>query len=280
MNSRLIIIFILAAGLLAGCRSSKKVTESQPGETTVSTVPVKGDSFDRLTASYGQWSDVNVPVNIRISSPTKFSISGRANLVRGKSIDISLRVLGFEMGRAFITTDSVFVVVKPQRTYMAESLAEVTKYVSFTTENIQDLLIGRPFLLGRPTLSLSDKKLVEIETFESGMLIKPRKQPSMANYGYAADLEELLTKLVIVSAGSNTFKAEVSYSGHALNTPAGVVSSDADIQVATPKASYSATLTWKWNNAKWDSGNRPDFTVPQGYKRILAKDLLKSAMPK
>lgn len=278
MNSKLIIILILAASLMTGCRTSKKASESHPDDT--SAAQVKGDSFDKLTASYGEWTDVNVPVNIRISSPTKFSISGRANLVHGKSIDISLRVLGFEMGRAFITTDSVFVVIKPKRTYMAESLTEVTKYVSFTTENIQDMLMGRPFLLGRPVLSPSDKKLVEIETFESGMLITPRKQPSMANYGYAADVEELITKLIIVSADSDKFKAEVSYPGHAYNTPAGVIASDTDIQVVTPKASYSATFTWKWNNARWNTGNRPDFTVPQGYKRILTKDLLKSAMPK
>lgn len=278
MNSKLIIILILATSLLTGCRTSKKASESHPGDTPAA--QVNGDSFDKLTASYGQWTDVDVPVNIRISSPTRFSISGRANLVHGKSIDISLRVLGFEMGRAFITTDSVFVVVKPQHIYMAESLAEITKYVSFTTENIQDLLMGRPFLIGRPTLSQSDRKLVEIETFESGMLLSPRKQPSMANYGYAVDAEELLTKLIIVSADSDKFKAEVSYPDHTANTPAGVIASDADIQVVTPKASYSGTLTWKWNNAKWNTGNRPDFTVPQGYRRILAKDLLKSAMPK
>ena len=77
---------------------------------------------------------------------------------QGKSIDLSLRVLGFEMGRALITSDSVFVVIKPQRTYIAESLNEVTKYVSFTTGNIQDLLMGRPFLLSKSTITANDGK--------------------------------------------------------------------------------------------------------------------------
>lgn len=279
MKLRLIIILLAATALLSGCRSTKGTTGQTPDNQQTGTV-VEGDLFSRLTANYKPWTDVSVPVNIRLTRPTKFSISGRANLVRGKSIDISLRMLGFEMGRAFVTNDSAFVVVKPQRIYMAESLKELTKYVSFTAENIQDLLLGRPFLLGRPTLAGADRSLVEIETFDNGSLIKPRKQPSMANYGYAAGVEELVTKLIIVSSDNDIFKAEVTYGPHADNTPAGALAADTEVNIATPKASFEAAFAWKWNNAKWNSGATSDFSIPNGYKRVKATDLFKGALPK
>ncbi|MCM1504197.1 MAG: DUF4292 domain-containing protein [Muribaculum sp.] len=279
MKSKLIVIFLAATALLTGCRSSRTGSVNagaQPATTTVAS----SDPFDRLTASFAQWTDVSVPVNIQLVKPSKFSISGRAALVRGKSIDISLRVLGFEMGRAFITGDSAFVVIKPKRTYMAESLSELTKYVTFSTENIQDLLLGRPFVLGNTTMDRDDRKLVEVEALDNGLIIKPKKQPKMAQYGYAADLDELLKKLIVVSSGSEEFKAEVTYSGHARNTPAGVVASDTQIDVETPKGAYEASITWKWGSAKWNSEIVSDFSVPEGYKRVLAKDLLKGALPK
>ncbi len=279
MKSKLIIIFLATATLLAGCRSSKNVSDNRGTQSGVNVAEstANADPFDLMTASFSQWTDVNVPVSIQLVKPSKFSISGRASLVRGKSIDISLRVLGFEMGRAFITRDSAFVVIKPKRTYMAESLSELTKYVTFTTENIQDLLIGRPFILGNSTMTNNDKKLVSVETVDNGLIITPKKQPGMAQYGFAADLEELLKKLIVVSTGAETFKAEVTYSGHAQSTPAGVVATDTHIAVDTPKGAYEASFAWKWSSAKWNSGIVSDFSVPDGYKRVLAKDLLKGA---
>lgn len=276
----IIITLLLSSLLLAGCRSSKSTSSRTSTTPVAQTEKPAGDAFERITANYTEWTDVNVPVNIRISQPAKFSISGRAAMVRGKSIDISLRVLGFEMGRALITSDSVFVVIKPQRTYIAESLNEVTKYVSFTTGNIQDLLMGRPFLLSKSTITATDRKLVEIEAFEQGLLINPRKQPSMANYGYAVGFEDLLMKLIIVGTQPHNFKADVSYMRHVADTGAGALASDVEIDISDGKKNYSASLNWKWNNAKWNSGISTDFSIPRGYKRILAKDLLKSALPK
>ncbi len=279
MKYKLIVIFLIAAAIMSGCRSSKN-TSAGKQETSGQTTPGKGDGFARLTANYSTWNDVSLPVSIHLTQPSKFSISGRATMVRGKSIDISLRVLGFEMGRALITNDSAFVIIKPQRTYMAESLDELTKYVSFSTENIQDMLLGRPFLLGLPTMKADDKKSVKIEILENGMLITPRKQPSMANYGYAAGSDDRLSKLIIVSTGTDIFKADITYGGHAANTPAGAVASTTEIDIQTQKKPYAASLTWKWNNAKWNSGNKTEFSLPKDYRRVKASDLLKGAMPK
>lgn len=280
MKLRPITVFLLISVILAGCRSTKNTSQGQGKEMRTESTTPDGDAFDRLTASYGNWSDVNVPISIHVERPTEFSISGRATLVRGKSIDMSLRVLGFEMGRALITNDSLFVVIKPQRTYIAESLDEVTKYVSFSTENIQDLLTGRPFLLGAGTLTQSDRKAVVIDMVENGMIIKPRKQPSKASYGYAADTEELITKLIVAGDDGKTFIAEATYGPHTTNTPAGVVASQTTIDVSVPPATYSATIGWKWNSAKWNTGVANSFNIPQDYRRTPIKELLKSALPK
>lgn len=108
--------------LMTGCRSGKETAQVQQPAAT--------------------WSNFSAPVKIQLESPKKFSISGRATLVRDKSIYISLRMLGLEVGTLYVTPDSVFATEKLHRYIVRESLAKVLEGRDIPFAQLQDLLIG------------------------------------------------------------------------------------------------------------------------------------------
>ncbi|MDE6490556.1 MAG: DUF4292 domain-containing protein [Muribaculaceae bacterium] len=116
----LIIALAIAVMSIAGCRSNKEA-----GTTRQAT-----------------WTTFSAPVKIQLESPKKFSISGRATLVRDQSIYISLRMLGMEVGTVYVTPDSVFATEKLHRYILRESLTKVLDGRDIPFAELQDLLIG------------------------------------------------------------------------------------------------------------------------------------------
>lgn len=258
-----IFAIISIALLFSECHSGKKAV-------TATTTPPSTSAGTFMSTR--QWHDVEVPVNIEISSPVNFSISGRARMSKDRNVDISLRMLGFEVGRLYADRDSVFGYVKMSKAYFAESLAELTGGLEMNISNVQDLLMGQLFLLGETELTESSlKKEFDIDNSGSGIMIIPRKQPEGFEYGFMTDKEYNPLRFV---AGNNArnIQAIVSYSGnsgHNLDFAQHV-----GINVDLPKHPVLASLNWRWESARWDNGNESAFSIPKGCKRIRASQLL------
>ncbi|MDE7407820.1 MAG: DUF4292 domain-containing protein [Muribaculaceae bacterium] len=119
----LVMSVVLITVFLTGCRS-KKVAES---------------------AEPQHWTTFSAPVKLKLETPKRMSISGRCSMEYGKSISLSVRMLGMEVATIYVTPDSVFAATtKFQKYYMKESLSSVLddNYVPF--EGLQDLLAGDP----------------------------------------------------------------------------------------------------------------------------------------
>ncbi|MDE6310908.1 MAG: DUF4292 domain-containing protein [Muribaculaceae bacterium] len=95
-------------------------------------------------ATFGEWSSLEVPVNIRLTSPKSLSCSGRATLVKGREIYISLRIFGMEVGQLYASEDSIFVVDKFHKYCIAESIARLGASTGLTLADLQGYLLGRP----------------------------------------------------------------------------------------------------------------------------------------
>ena len=161
-KSLILIPLVFLALLLAGCGSSKKSGKSNeysPETGSVTPGAVSTDDCRQVLANYGLWQRLKTPVTLRLYSPKSVSISGNAVMERGKSIMISLRFLGMEIGSLYVTNDSIQIIDKFNKRYVKEPLAQLLAGFPVNISNVQDLLLGRPFLLGseRPVADMPGK---------------------------------------------------------------------------------------------------------------------------
>lgn len=281
MNRLFTYIFLAGCALLAtasftGCRASKGASDSDAysaGEAQVSSVtgvhPLKA-----VADNYRGWTDVSVPVTLSLEVPKRMSVSARARMVRGRCIDLSFRMLGFEVARVWLTPDSVVAASRPKKVYLAESLSDLTSGLPVNLDNLQDLLMGRPFIPGGSTVALADSADLYFDTASGSVRMLPRRQHPMADYGYVLDIPDVVTALGVVATDREmTFTA--SYTGPEPLTPAGNVMDKAALSVATPNADYAASVTWKWGSARWNEMIAVDPPSTAGLRRVTPAQLLK-----
>ena len=93
MKQIYIIICLCAVVAMSSCRSSKSATTT-PSTTSSSNVNIEeihsnimlSSKLDSVGALYHSWNDVELRVDLELIRPNEFSVSGRATMVKDKSI--------------------------------------------------------------------------------------------------------------------------------------------------------------------------------------------------
>lgn len=261
--------------IISSCGSSKQATIPSQAEDR-QTLDLR---YDALVTTYGEWENVYVPIKLQLTEPSKFSISGRMRMIKGKSIDISLRMLGFEIGRIFASADSVYAIDKINKRYLAEALPSIINNVlPASAEVIQDMLIGRAFIIKKGTLDQTMRNDVKLtsDSINMAWFIKPIVQINEGEaYGFRANATN---NIDLFAAGSSTIGvvATCAYSGHIDIDNVGIVASNIFIDIMTIKKSTKAEIKWSWDDAKWNQEiTSATFSIPKGYKRLNGTDILK-----
>lgn len=130
MNRLLFLCFISFVLLFVGaCSSHKKIGVTTPENQIEDTVAT--------------WTAVEMPVRMELTAPSRFSISGKAKMIRSQAISISLRKIGFEVARLYATPDSLYIVSGPLNMAYAESMQRITTETRMNFEQIQLALLGQ-----------------------------------------------------------------------------------------------------------------------------------------
>ncbi len=255
-----ILTSIVITVFLSGCHSSKKATEQS------SSIIGSETSFAGVLNRHSAWTDIEVPISIDISSPVNFNISGRAKMINGKSVDISLRMLGFEVGRLYINADSVFGYIKMSKTGIAESLGDLTAQIPINISNVQELLTGGLFLLGKTSLSDANEHDFIIEKEDGGVVMTPRKQSDKFQYGFFVN-----NNIIRFVGGNDEKNIQCAYSGYSANTHNYPAEVDVKVSLSRPVV---ASINWRWESAKWNTGLSSQFSMPNGYKKVRSQEIL------
>lgn len=219
------------------------------------------------------WQKLKVPMTLRLSSPKSLSVSGQATMVYNKSVTISLRFFGMEIGLIHLTADSVIALDKYNKRYVAESLHKFMGGFPVNMANVQSLLIGQPFLLGSTNSPSKEFDKFEADYDNNILTLIPLKQPAGVEYGFSFDSALQLTRL-IVKAGSN-HPVNIDYRD-SRQTKAGAFAEEVSIEATAGKTPVAATIEWKPSKAKWDADVEPRaVTIPSNYQRIDTSKLLK-----
>jgi hypothetical protein len=121
-------IFVIGLVLfLASCGTTKRIGTAEIKPMSASRIMRKVVSE---SPKYDTYSSKRLSVEFDING-TRNSATGQIQIEHDKQLLISLRKLGFPIGKALATTDSAFVVNFIQRNFMSGDLASLESYLGF-----------------------------------------------------------------------------------------------------------------------------------------------------
>lgn len=286
MNKLIIIAAVVAATALSSCKTPKE-TSATSGTTESPALSISGDqnpeqfrsAVSALSARYGAWTDVKMPLSIDLKAPSRFSCTANVTMKRDRWIYMSIRKFGFEGAALMITADSIFAYEKIGKRYISESLKKLLKGFPATVGNLQDMLLGRPFVPGKGSLMpgdvgyfsylrISDPDLPDAWMMRSNVVGGDDGQFSMI----IDSTKNPLLQAFFVEAGSTI--------GTLLYTDmrkmsAGTVASDLALDIKAGSRNVEASMSWNTDKARWNSNASVEWRLPRGYSRIEASQIVK-----
>lgn len=280
MNKCLYILILSV--ILASCSSRKSatITAYTPAPTVQGPAMPQSDIIKELCATasrYGSWQRMRIPVKVELAAPQSVSVSGTAVMERDKSIHISLRYFGFEIGWLYLTSDSITIADKYHKRHIAESVRPFLANVPVTVANVQDLLLGRMFAVGS-SASITDKEISRgTAGFDRLYYFIPYETPEQTfGCGFALSQPSATSESLTVSnavIGIDPVPVECSY-GSVTSTKAGDMASSVTIAYQTGKTPLKATFEWNFSKAQWNSDVTPPRVKVSGYTRVTLPEIL------
>ena len=268
MKNKLIILSLITiAALLTACGTSRKAAGNLPNVQTTTTA----DPVDAVIATLGDWQTLQTGGNITLNAGSSFSSSIQVRMVRDQAIYISLRpLLGIEVGKLLITADSVYAVDKMHKRYVAEKVSLLTAGIPVTVSDVQDIFLGRPFIIGQGTLSEGLKQQVTASSEGNRTVVTANEQYKGYGYAFTLDKTGRIVSLDITPTGGSTADYQVKYAD-VRSTRAGNIAHSIKVNATIEKKKLDFSLTYK--NIDWNGNVKIDRDIPGGYTRMNAKDL-------
>ena len=270
-NKAIILSLISMAALMTACGTFKKAASLPDTTTTTTQQGATIDPYDAVIATLGDWQTMQTGGNIKLSAGSSFSSAIQMRMVRDEAIYISLRpVLGIEVGKLIITADSLYAVDKVHKRYLAEKVSILTSGIPVTVKDVQDIFLGRPFIIGQGTLDEALKSQVTTSNDGGKVTITANEQYKGHGYAFSFDKSNRITALNIVPTGSSAAAYQVKYSD-VKKTTAGNIAHGIDANATVEKKKMAFSLSYK--NIDWNEQVKIDRNIPSGYTRMSARDL-------
>ena len=272
-NKLNILSLIIAATLLTACGTFKKSGAVKPdiNTTTTTTTDDTKDQFATIVGTLGEWQTLQTSGNISLKGGNNFSSSIQVRMIRDEAIFISLRpMLGIEVGKLLITADSLYAVDKVHKRYIAEKVSILTAGIPVTVSDVQDIFLGRPFIIGKGTLKQEHKPTVTVTAEHNTTVLTPQESYKGYGYSFTFDKSNRITSLDIVPQGSTTATYQVKF-GDVKSTTAGNIAHDINVDATVEKKKMSFSLNYK--DIDWNKQVKVDRNIPSNYKRMSAASL-------
>lgn len=138
-----------------------------------------------IAKTYTPWQKVSMKGKAKLEGlPVSLSVKIYMERTHSVIMSLSAPLLG-EVGRVELTSDSVLLVNKKGKTYCKESIASYLSEFGASITDVQDLIMGRVFMLGYGTLTESNASMAEVSDGASDTwILTPKTQHPHAQYGF------------------------------------------------------------------------------------------------
>ena len=196
----------------------------------------------------------------------------QVRMIRGKSIYISVRPLGMvEVAKMIITGDTLIVVDKLHKRYLCENVKLLTAGVPATVSTLQDIFLGRAFVLGKGTLNSGLASEVTLTHVDGSYMVQPKEQYQGFTYDFKFDQDNKIVSLEVTPATAAASTYAVDYSD-VRATAAGRIAGRIDVATRVNKTDFKLKL--EYGGITWNEAVKIDTQLPENYKRIAGASLL------
>ncbi len=275
MNKISITLIITLVMLMTACGTAKKATVTNPTGNTTQQTTVQTQTtahYDEIIATLGTWQTMQTGGSLTIDVGSSFSSGVQVRMVRDEAIFISLRpMLGIEVGRLLITADSIYVIDKVHKRYAAEKVSLLTAGLPITVSTVQDMFLGRPFIIGQGTLNQANKEKATLTNDGAVSVLTPNDKYKGYSYVFTFNKSHNITSLNITPASASTSAYQVRYS-NVKKTTAGNIAHTFRANGTVGKKRLTFELNY--NNIEWNGSVKIDHSLPSSYSRVNANQLL------
>ena len=220
-----------------------------------------------VTGSYSQWQTFTAKGRFTVSGRESLSASMQMRMAHDRYIYISLRGgMGIEGGKIFITRDSLYVIDKINKCYVADEISLFTAGIPVTLGELQQLLLCRAFNAGStPAMAMA--------AGNGGFAATTVADDSLATFTFAFDRYNLLGT-VSASTSTGLASCNVGYSGYIDTDKGGIVATSIAIISQMQDTQLALQADYSPASIKWDSPLDDRLSIPPSYNRADAQSLL------
>ena len=223
--------------------------------------------FENMLASQKSWQTLVAKGSVSLGS---LSSSFEMRMINNESMQISLRpIFGIEIARVVVTTDSIFLYDKLNKRYIAESIKTFSDKIPFepTISDLQNALIGHPFILGHASLNKNNFDDFVYETAGTDWAMQPRELPEGIVYMFGLNKELLFCALAQQMATQRELRCDyqeyADFSGQ-------MMPSRLDLSARGGQKNYSINI--RYSSVSWNTRTSVEKLSTNGMKKTtLAK---------
>jgi hypothetical protein len=268
---QLVALTLLVIGALCfnGCKSTKQ------GATSRKEIKARTDYFERLHTTAFRYETLAARVQISLNLPDK-KVNSRAQLklIKDEALQLSIQpFLGIEIFRLELTLDSIVVIDRINKRYVAESLTALqgTLPIDFNFYNLQSLFTNQLFLPGEKEIKPNQYKQFTFKEINNEATLKVSDRLKL-NYIFHTDVDQKLTQTQL-SDTSDRFQLLWDYTNfesvdsQLFPTTMHLAAMKQDVSVGNITLKYSRM---ELNNPIQLKGN-----IPSKYRQITFAEILK-----
>ena len=268
-----VLLSVVTIMMLESCNTKKGISEDQKYMPTA-TVQQR---YNEIIAGYKEWRTFTTSAKVSVSMGKSLSSNAQFSMEKDKWISLSIRpFLGIEIMRLYINNDSAFLVDKTHKAVVALGLKQFTGEIPVTVGDLQDMFMGRAFLLGSGTLDDSNRNNVNmlVNDNNGNFTVVPKRKTAGFNYGFTFSPANELQQLLITIDGDANQPWEVNYSG-VTGTEKGNVVQAMQLIMALNAQELALNAAFDINKIKWDTmlDDSPGFK--SDYKRMSITEFMK-----
>ena len=187
MMLRIILFFVIVAGLILSCRSTRNIqtaiAKKDSVQETKPTIPAREDTAAVIKEAVAEMNQAKldfttfsakINVDYQGTDGKKYDVNANLRMYKDSAIWISITaILGIEGLRAYITKDSVKILNKQDKIYSARSVAYLQEMTALPLDlhSLQQILIGNPVFVDGKITSYS-KSGTNISLLSTGQWFK------------------------------------------------------------------------------------------------------------